>query len=80
MWALSNCENLTLEFWADKPNGDFGELAFNQIAQLREDKVGRYGGENTPSEEGMYRITNYLYDDIRSLVSGVDQVIAVKAE
>ena len=77
--ALSNCENLTLEFWADKPQGEFEELASIKIAELKEGEVGRYGAEITPSEEGMYKITTYLYDGVRRLDSGVDQVMATKA-
>jgi len=77
--ALSNCENLTLEFWADKPEGEFEELASIQIAELKKGEVGRYGAEITPSEEGMYKITTYLYDGVRRLDSGQDQVMATKA-
>jgi hypothetical protein len=77
--ALSDCENLTLEFWADKPKGEFEELASIKIAEMNEGEVGRYGAEITPSEEGMYKITTYLYDGIRRLDSGVDHVVATRA-
>jgi hypothetical protein len=77
--ALTDCENLTLEFWADKPKGDFEELASIKIAEMKENDVGRYSAEITPSEEGMYKITTYLYDGIRRLDSGVDHVLATTA-
>jgi hypothetical protein len=73
--ALSDCENLTLEFWADKPGGEYEELATINIAKLSEGEVGRYGAEITPSEEGLYKITSYLYDGIKRIDAGVDQVM-----
>jgi hypothetical protein len=73
--ALSNCENLTLEFWTDAPDGEFKELATIQIAKLSKDEVGRYGADITPSQEGLYKITAYLYDGIKRVDAGVDQVM-----
>lgn len=73
--ALSDCENLTLEFWADKPKGEFEELATIHIKELAEGELGHYTAEITPSEEGIHKITTYLYDGIRRLDIGVDQVM-----
>jgi hypothetical protein len=67
-------EGLELEFWADKPDASFEELASINTGGLSRGERARYAAEITPEQEGMYSIHAYLYDGLKRIGAAVDHV------
>ncbi len=65
--GLSDSEELSLEFWANTPSGDFEELATIQTKALSVGEEARYSTEVTVEESGMYTIYAYLYDGMKRI-------------
>lgn len=73
--GIEDASGLELEFWADRPNGDFEELGMIQVDSLQEGEYARYGIEVTPSEAGIYTIYAYLYHGMKRIGYGIDTLM-----
>jgi CheY-like chemotaxis protein len=67
-------KRLRLEFWVEKPGGEFLELGRVETQALSKDEQARYSAELTPEEEGMYTLYAYLYDGPRRIGYEIERV------
>jgi hypothetical protein len=72
--GVSDSEDLMLEFWARKPDGEFEELTIETLGALAQGDEETYQVEITPEEEGSYTVHAYLYDGARRIGHAVDHV------
>ncbi len=72
--ALNEVSGLSLEFWAEAPNGAFMQLGDIDVKPLVEGETVRYTAEFTPEEEGLYSVYAYLYDAMRRIGRQTDTV------
>ncbi len=72
--SLTDSSGLTLEFWAEKPDGDYEELAIVETKAMSAGEKARYAAEITPDQEGMHTIYAYLYDGAKRLGREVEHV------
>jgi hypothetical protein len=71
-------EDLSLEFWAQKPTGEFEELASMDIKVVDGEET-TYSVDIEPEEEGSYTIHAYLYDGVRRIGHEVDYVYVAES-
>jgi hypothetical protein len=65
--GLVTSVSLVLEFWAEMPSGESRSLAKEGIGRLGAGEEGRYMAEITPTEQGLYVLHAYLYQDARRI-------------
>jgi len=81
MRALADAEDLSLQFWADTPGGEFKEVMTVDLGSLSAGEEKTYTVDVTPEEEGSYAIHSYLYDkSMRRIGHEVDYVYVVEPE
>ncbi len=73
-------EGLRVEFWAQKPQGQFEKLATLENLQLERGDENSYATEITPEEEGEYIVHAYLYDGERRIGHAADTVYVGRVE
>lgn len=73
-------DDLSLEFWAQQPNGAFEELVTLENLQLDAGDENDYVTEITPEHEGEYVVHAYLYDGHERIGHATDKVYVGQAE
>jgi hypothetical protein len=69
-------DKLVLELWAEKPDGDFEELAMVKLKKLALDEHMRFEADFTPRREDLYTIHAYIFEGTKRIGYEVDSVYA----
>jgi hypothetical protein len=72
--GLEATDNVTLEFWVENPSDEFEAFHTIETGPLSAGEIERYSAEFTPTEEGLYTVYAYLFDDGRRIGRQIDYV------